>query len=108
MEFAQYQERAIKTAIYNKEHSIIYPALGLANEAGEVLGKLKKVLRDNNGGYTTEHINAIGSEIGDTLWYMAALCRDLGLNMNDIANENLRKLEDRQNRGVLSGSGDTR
>lgn len=108
MQFLEYQEKAVQTAIYNKEHSIIYPALGLANEAGEVLGKLKKVLRDNNGGYTTEHINAIGSEIGDTLWYMAALCRDLGLNMDDIAKQNLSKLEDRKNRGVLKGSGDTR
>lgn len=108
MEFKKYQEQAVKTAIYGAGNKIVYPALGLANEAGEVLGKIKKVLRDNDGKFTTDKCVAIGDEIGDVLWYMAALARDLDLNLDDIANNNITKLLDRQNRGVIKGSGDNR
>lgn len=108
MEFNEYQRQATATAIYGAGHSIIYPALGLANEAGEVLGKIKKVLRDNDGVYTPDKIAGIAGEIGDTLWYLAALARDLNINLNDVAEENLAKLQDRQERGVIQGSGDNR
>ena len=108
MNFNEYQDAATKTAIYGAGNLIVYPALGLANEAGEVLGKIKKVLRDKDGVFTEETNKAIGDEIGDTLWYMAALARDLGLSMNDIATNNIKKLLDRQQRGVISGSGDNR
>ena len=108
MDFKEYQEKALKTAIYGSGSNIIYPALGLANEAGEVLGKIKKVLRDNNGEFSQELNNGIASEIGDTLWYCAALARDLGVSLEEIAIKNITKLEDRQKRGVIHGSGDNR
>lgn len=106
MNINDYQDQAVKTAIY--KHPVIYPALGLANEAGEVLGKIKKVLRDNDGDFTAEKREEIGSEIGDVLWYIAALARDLDLSMSDIAQCNLDKLNSRMARGVLGGSGDNR
>lgn len=108
MDFKEYQEKAVKTAIYGSGSTIIYPALGLANEAGEVLGKIKKVLRDNNGEFTPELNAKIGDEIGDVLWYIAALSRDLGVSLEDIAQNNIKKLLDRQERGVIHGSGDNR
>ena len=108
MTFNDYQEKAVATAIYGAGNTIIYPALGLANEAGEVLGKIKKVLRDNNGEFTEETNKAIGAEIGDVLWYMAALCRDLNIQLDDVANSNIEKLLDRQKRNVIQGSGDNR
>ena len=98
-----YQNRAAETAIYSSKHAVIYPALGLAAEAGEVANKVKKILRD--GDFDRK---AIADEIGDCLWYIAALCRDLNVSMNDIAKTNLSKLQDRQKRGVISGSGDNR
>lgn len=106
MNFSDYQTQAVKTAIY--KHEIIYPALGLANEAGEVLGKIKKVLRDNDGDFTPEMSKAISDEIGDVLWYIAALSRDLGVPLEQIAQSNLDKLNSRMARGVLGGSGDNR
>lgn len=106
MKINDYQDQASKTAIYKQ--SVIYPALGLANEAGEVLGKIKKVLRDNDGDFTAEKREEIGAEIGDVLWYIAALSRDLNLSMESIAQANLDKLNSRMVRGVLGGSGDTR
>jgi len=108
MNFKEYQEEAVKTAIYGQGQNIIYPALGLGNEAGEVLGKIKKVLRDGEAKFTTDKCVAIGDEIGDVLWYMAALARDLGLSLEDIANNNIAKLRDRQARNVIHGSGDNR
>ena len=98
-----YQKAAVSTAIYKQEHAVIYPALGLAAEAGEVANKVKKILRD--GKFDRE---AIADEVGDCLWYIAALCRDLNVSMNDVAKTNLHKLQDRKKRGVISGSGDNR
>lgn len=103
-----YQKKAVATAIYGEGNAVTYPALGLANEAGEVLGKIKKVLRDKEGIFNEENNKEIGDEIGDVLWYIAALCRDLNLNMGQIAFNNLLKLADRQARGVIHGSGDKR
>ncbi len=108
MTFNEYQNEAAQTAVYSDNSKIIYPALGLSNEAGEVLGKIKKVLRDNNGVYSPASVVEIGKEIGDVLWYIAALSRDLGLDMNAIAENNITKLKDRMNRGVIQGSGDNR
>jgi NTP pyrophosphatase (non-canonical NTP hydrolase) len=108
MTLNQYQAEAIKTATYGSGHSIIYPTLGLAGEAGEVADKVKKVIRDNNSVFTDEHKLAIAKEIGDVLWYIAADARDLGFTLEDIARMNLDKLSSRQARGVIAGSGDDR
>ena len=99
----EYQTAAAKTAIYKAEHSVLYPALGLAGEAGEVANKVKKMLRD--GDFDRQ---AIAAEIGDVLWYIAALSRDLNIDMHDLAMSNLEKLYGRKARGTLKGSGDKR
>ena len=101
--FDDYQKAAETTAIYSKKTALEYLSLGLAAEAGEVANKVKKILRD--GEFDRK---AIADEIGDCLWYIAALCRDLNVSMNDVARANLSKLEDRKKRGVISGSGDNR
>jgi NTP pyrophosphatase (non-canonical NTP hydrolase) len=108
LSFADYQTQASKTAIYPDADVIVYPALGLVSEAGEVAGKVKKVLRDNNGQFLPEAREAIAKEVGDVLWYIAALCTDLGVDMADVAQGNLNKLNSRLQRGVLGGSGDER
>lgn len=83
-------------------------ALGLAGEAGEVAGKVKKLIRDKQGYMTLGDIEDITKEMGDVLWYMAALCDTLGVNLSDVAGGNLTKLYSRKERGALSGSGDNR
>lgn len=103
MTLNDYQRMAEKTAIYNSTHQILYPALGLAGEAGEVANKVKKMLRDNN--FDRE---GLAAEIGDVLWYISALCRDLNIEMQDLAMDNLKKLYGRKARGTLGGSGDKR
>ena len=108
MNFSEYQERAMATAIYPSDYKVIYPALGLVGEVGEIANKVKKIIRDDDGKITKERREDLAGEISDTLWYIAALATDLGLNLDDIAKENLEKLASRQERGVLGGSGDTR
>lgn len=108
MDFNEYQQKAVSTAIYGAGNAVVYPALGLAGEAGEVAEKIKKMLRDDDGILTPERKDAIKKEIGDVLWYAAALARDCELNLDDIAKANIEKLFDRRERGVLKGDGDNR
>ena len=98
-----YEERASLTAIYPKEKALEYLALGLTSEAGEVAGKVKKLIRDGKGDK-----KAIASEIGDVLWYCAMLAKETKVSLNDIMKDNLKKLYIRKERGTLQGSGDNR
>jgi NTP pyrophosphatase (non-canonical NTP hydrolase) len=108
MNLNEYQQAARRTAIYAAHHRVIYPALGLASEAGEVAGKVKKVLRDQGGDFVSAPLEAIKDELGDVLWYVAVLAGDLGLSLDEIAAANLGKLASRKERGRLSGGGDRR
>jgi NTP pyrophosphatase (non-canonical NTP hydrolase) len=109
MDLNQYQDSALKTAIYpNQGFDFTYPALGLVGEAGEVADKLKKVIRDNKGVLTDHVRDTVAKELGDVLWYLAVLANELNYDLNTIAEDNLLKLLSRQERGVLSGSGDNR
>ena len=110
--FDQYQQAATKTAVYpecgtGSALALAYVGLGLG-EAGEVQGKLKKVIRDDGGVLTSETKKAIASEAGDVLWYLATLANEIGVSLSDIAQGNLDKLADRAQRDVLKGSGDNR
>jgi NTP pyrophosphatase (non-canonical NTP hydrolase) len=108
MQLDAYQHAARRTAIYDRRHKVIYPALGLASEAGEVAGKVKKALRDRDGAFGPEQIEALKDELGDVLWYVAMLAADLDLSLETIAADNVAKLTSRQERGVLGGEGDRR
>ncbi|NDJ36699.1 MAG: nucleoside triphosphate pyrophosphohydrolase family protein [Chloroflexi bacterium] len=109
MDLNTYQKRAADTARYPERGSNpIYPTLGLAGEAGEVCEKVKKVIRDQNGEFSPAAVAAIKKELGDVLWYVAMLADELGLNLDDIASSNLKKLASRGARGQLHGSGDDR
>ena len=108
MDFKDYQRAAARTAIYSGAHRVVYPALGLASEAGEVAGQIKKVLRDQAGDFEAAPVEALRDELGDVLWYLATLATDLGLSLDEIAERNLEKLACRAERGRIGGEGDTR
>jgi len=101
-----YQKKCLKTAVYPRTHSIVYPALGLAGEAGEVADKVKKILRDDID--SPEYREQIMLELGDVLWYVSVLAYDLGYDLETVARRNADKLKARQQRGTLHGSGDGR
>jgi NTP pyrophosphatase (non-canonical NTP hydrolase) len=107
----KYQKKASETAVYPGKGEIVglmYAALGLAGESGEISNKVKKVLRDSGGLLTDEKRDALKAEIGDVLWYLAALATELGSSLDDIARENLSKLAGRKERGTITGEGDGR
>jgi NTP pyrophosphatase (non-canonical NTP hydrolase) len=104
--FYEYQMKSLTTAVYPKKYSISYPALGLAEEAGEVAGKIKKMMRDNI--QLEDQKEKIEAEMGDVLWYLAALAHDCGLSLQVIAEKNIEKLKARQSAGTLHGEGDNR
>lgn len=109
MDFDEYQKKAKKTAIYPiLGAKFVYPALGLADEAGEVVGKIKKVMRDDGGVLTEEKKIEIKKELGDVLWYLAQLSTDLGIKFSEVAAANIEKLASRMERNALHGSGDNR
>jgi NTP pyrophosphatase (non-canonical NTP hydrolase) len=81
MDLNEYQEQAASTAVYPENFKILYPALGLIGECGEVAEKIKKLIRDDNCVMTPERRDAIKKELGDCCWYLAASCRDTGCEL---------------------------
>jgi NTP pyrophosphatase (non-canonical NTP hydrolase) len=108
MKFKEYQEKALATSIFPKEVSLVYPALGLCGEVGEVAEKIKKIYRDEKGLVSEEKRASLLLELGDVLWYMAVLANDLNLSLDDVAEANIEKLKSRLKRGVIGGEGDDR
>lgn len=109
MEMNEYQTKATSTAIYpQRGFNPIYPVLGLNGEAGEVAEIIKKVIRDGDGWVDEDARDDLLYELGDCLWYISAICDELGFDLNDVAQANLDKLADRQRRDRLNGSGDKR
>jgi len=111
MNLNEYQNGTAATAIYPRHDTLValtYLGLGLASEAGEVAGVLKKVIRDRKGELAPEDVSALVFELGDVLWYVARLATELGVSLDDVAQLNLEKLSDRATRRVIGGSGDHR
>ena len=109
-EMNEYQRLASETSMETNigGSPIIYPILGLTNEAGEVAGKLKKLFRDKGGIADAAFINDITGELGDCLWYISETCTRLGIDLSVVAEKNIQKLQDRKARGKIQGSGDIR
>lgn len=108
MNLNDYQVQAASTAIYPEAMRTIYPALGLCGEAGEVAEKIKKMLRDDGGELSEDRRMALRGELGDVLWYISALARDLGFTLAEVAECNIQKLAKRQIENKLKGDGDNR
>lgn len=108
MTLNEFQQCAMKTAIYPEQYRMIYPALGLAGETGEYVDKVKKIIRDKNGVSTEDDRRELALELSDVLWYIATNAHDIGYTLEEIGRMNKEKLESRQRRGVLGGSGDNR
>lgn len=104
MNFNEYQEFVKAMKVYPEKHAIVYPALGLVGEAGEISEKVKKWLR----GDRELDREGLLKEMGDPLWYLASLADDLGYTLQEVVDANIEKLTSRKERGVLKGSGDDR
>jgi len=105
MYFDDYQAEAIKTDIFEDDRDCV---LGFCSEAGELAEKVSKAYRDGRGRDELCCSQALAHEIGDCLWYLAAICERYGLSLAGVAEGNIAKLRDRHARGVIGGSGDNR
>ncbi len=104
-----YQRESRKTwSLIHTDHPIVYPTLGLVNEAGELAGKVKKIFRDKGGKIGEEDRDALKYELGDVLWYLAQIATELDLSLQEVAEANLEKLFSRLERGKIGGEGDNR
>jgi NTP pyrophosphatase (non-canonical NTP hydrolase) len=106
MDIKEYQLLTRKTAIYPQETFLEYLTLGLASEAGEVSGVVKKYIRKDNDLDTAKE--KLIKELGDVMWYWARLCDELGLNPEEVMEKNINKLLNRQANNTLQGDGDDR
>jgi NTP pyrophosphatase (non-canonical NTP hydrolase) len=107
--FSEYQRESRKTwGAVSTDHPIVYPTLGLTNEAGEVAGKIKKIFRDRGGVITEDDRHSLKHELGDVLWYLTQICTELNLTLEEVAEANLEKLFSRLERQQLHGDGDNR
>ena len=123
MTLNEYQDKAMETCLPESEN-FSYMMLNLVGEVGEFAGKVSKYIRkhraridqDQDFIFTGEctvkeaddYMNALSREAGDILWQLAGLCTVMGWNLEIVAQQNLAKLRDRQNRGVIASSGDDR
>ena len=108
MQLSEYLELTHKTAIYPEAGTgsnleLYYLSLGLVSEAGEVAGKVKKLIRDGK-----LDIGNLAYELGDCFWYLVRLCDAIGYSPEDITTININKLLKRKENGTISGSGDNR
>lgn len=107
--FDWYQAQSFATwGVIETNHPIVYPTLGLTNEAGELAGKVKKIFRDRDGQITEADREALKGELGDVLWYLTQICTQLDLSLAEVAQANIAKLSSRRKRGKIGGDGDDR
>lgn len=96
-EYQEWVERVSSKRVMELE--LIYPALGLAGETGEVVERVKKIIRDREGQPTEEDRAYLELELGDVLWYIAKFCNVLNLKLDDVITANVDKINDRKING---------
>lgn len=96
------------TVLYDPIIRVMYYALGIGGETGEIQEKIKKLVRDNDGVASQEFKDNLTKELGDVLWYLVGLANLYGITLDMIMEENIKKLQSRKERNVIHGSGDNR
>lgn len=102
MNFNEYQQKAMSFRLESADTP--YAFMGMIGEVGELYGYIAKAIRDG----TEIDLEYVEKELGDILWFVAAITSDVGLNFSDVAEKNIDKLTSRKIRGTIQGSGDDR
>lgn len=77
----------------NEEGALLFPVIGLSSEIGSLVRHVKKRLRDGDAHELFS--DEMAEELGDVLWYVANLAEKLGLDLDEVARRNLRKVAGR-------------
>lgn len=123
MTMNDYQQRAMETCLPESKN-FAYMMLNLVGEVGEIAGKVSKYIRKGQADFMDNDLRLyapdgdddaawnregdLRKEVGDVLWQLAGLCTVMGWDLEDVARENLSKLADRKQRGVIASEGDNR
>lgn len=107
MTFNEYEVFCASTAVYPKEKEMEYLGLAITEEAGEVAGKLKKILRGDVP-LDLEQRTALLKECGDVLYYVTRMTNFLGCSLEEMAEMNRQKILTRVANGTIKGVGDNR
>lgn len=96
MNLKQYQKLCQKTAknFSNSTEEIMTYGLGIAGEAGDVAGCIKKTFAHNDN-----QVQGIKENLGDTIWYLAMICNYFHWDLEDVLQENVQKLQTRYPQG---------
>ena len=95
----------VESKILTSGHErLVENTLGLVGEAGEVAEKVKKLIRDKSK-FTKQDVV---KELGDVVFYVTAIANYYGSDLSEVIEENVIKLDGREARGTLKGSGDNR
>ena len=106
-----YHSEAMRTKGFSSHVAcgqLAYFGLKLAGESGEVSEKIGKLFRDHDGNIDEERRRDLLLELGDVLWYITGIAEELDASLTEVAAMNIAKLRDREARGVIRGSGDSR
>lgn len=101
--FKEYQAKAHTFATYGNMN---YPYFALVEEVGEFCGKIAKNMRGDRSAEETQAL--MQKEVGDILWNLSEICTLNGWSLEQIAEQNIKKLSARQKNGVIKGDGDER
>ena len=91
-----------KTAGDHVYYNLYYSALGLASEAGEVAGEVKKVIRNDGNRLTDGRSQCILDELADVLWYVQGVCVATNSTVEELIDHLEEKLSDRMNQGTIN------
>jgi len=96
MTLKEYQKLCKTTAqkFKNKEKEILTWGLGITGEAGDLAGCIKKTFSHNN-----DQKDGIKENLGDTLWYVAMICNFFDWDLEEVLEENVKKLKKRYPKG---------
>lgn len=122
MTLNEYQEKAMTTCLKESEN-FAYMMLNLVGEVGEIASKVGKYIRKGQAEFRDNELrlysqgdddaawdreSELMKEAGDVLWQLSGLCSVMGWQLEDVARQNLDKLADRKQRGVIASNGDNR
>jgi NTP pyrophosphatase (non-canonical NTP hydrolase) len=109
MNLNEYQTLALRTANpKDKKNELFHLLLGISGEAGEISEKSKKIIRDHDSDFSKLDMEDFAKELGDVLWHVAVIADYFDIDLETIAQTNIKKLASRLERGTISGSGDNR